>query len=285
MKLSWTLPLFALLLATGAGSSAASLMVACPEAVPAGEPFLVEIETDSPAENVRILWLDRELKTEWWWERGVSRCALLLGMGLPDRMSDEEPVLEVTVLGPGQERYAQAIRRLDKEYPEQHLEVSERFSELSPEVIERTERESAQIKQAMAADSPERRWHLPFARPVPGEPTSAFGLKRFINGEAKRSHSGLDLKAASGDSVFVCDSGRVILAGDHFYGGNSVYVDHGQGVVSMYFHLSKISVAEGQELKRGDLVGLAGDTGRVTGPHLHFGVSIFGQLVDPRLLL
>ena len=97
--------------------------------------------------------------------------------------------------------------------------------------------------------------------------------------------SGLDLKAPMGTPVHAAAAGEVILAADHYYAGRSVYLDHGGGVVSMYFHLSQIGVEDGQFVNRGDLVGLSGSSGRVTGPHLHFGVAVQGRLVDPEPLI
>lgn len=263
----------------------AELWVDYPSSVPAGEPFLVKIETDESVESFRVFWLDRELRPEWWWENGRSSTELLLGMGLPDRLESDRFTLIVELNKPGGiETHEYPVKRDAKFYPEQHLEVSKRFSELSKEDLARSSDESALVKQTLATLSP-RRWHLPFIQPVPGEETSVFGLRRFFNQEPKRSHGGLDLRAAEGDSVIACADGHVILTGDHFFAGKFVYIDHGQGVISMYFHLSAIEVESGQKIERGACIGRVGSTGRVTGPHLHWGVSILGQLVDPQLLL
>ena len=268
-----------------AATAVGELFVSCPDSVPAGEPFLVEIASDAPMESLSVTWLGRTLRPECRREEGQSRASVLLGMGLEDRLEGERHVLEVQAGGfPGEVR-ERRIHRVPKDYPVQHLVVEERYSKVSAADEARSERENAELRAAMARISPERRWRLPMARPVPGEPSSAFGLRRFFNGEAKRSHAGLDLRAAAGDSVLACEAGRVILVGDHFFAGRCVCVDHGQGVVSLYFHLSAVEVAVGQELRRGELIGKAGATGRVTGPHLHWGVSILGQYVDPLLLL
>ncbi|NNM51106.1 MAG: peptidoglycan DD-metalloendopeptidase family protein, partial [Pseudomonadales bacterium] len=114
---------------------------------------------------------------------------------------------------------------------------------------------------------------------------SAFGLKRFFNGEPRAPHSGLDLKAAEGAPVTAPAAGRVLMTQNLFFNGNTVMLDEGQGLVSMYCHLSQIAVHEGQQIKPGELLGYVGHTGRATGPHLHWSVSLNGVRIDPRLLL
>lgn len=126
-----------------------------------------------------------------------------------------------------------------------------------------------------------RMWRLPLVRPVQGKVLSVYGAQRILNGKPKNPHRGLDFRSPMGNPVKCVAAGRVILVGDHYYAGNSVYVDHGNGVVSMYFHLSEPMVKEGDEVKRGQTVGLTGMTGRATGPHLHFSLSVLGELVDP----
>lgn len=129
--------------------------------------------------------------------------------------------------------------------------------------------------------SAQRLWWLPFHHPVVGKTTSAYGLQRVLNGKPKNPHRGMDFRAPTGTAIEAVADGRVILAEPHYYAGNSMYIDHGNGVVSLYFHLNKFEVSKGEFVKRGQIIGRAGSTGRATGPHLHLSISVQGQLVDP----
>lgn len=179
----------------------------------------------------------------------------------------------------------QSIKRTIKKYEEQWLDVDRKYTSLKDYELKRHHREQKLIKAAFAHVATARTFHLPLLKPVEGRTSSTYGLRRFFNKIPKRPHSGWDIAAPSGTPIMACDDGLVVLAGDHFFAGNSVYIDHGQGVVSMYFHMSRISVAEGQAVVRGQVIGEVGATGRVTGPHLHWGISVLGELVDPSLLV
>jgi murein DD-endopeptidase MepM/ murein hydrolase activator NlpD len=126
---------------------------------------------------------------------------------------------------------------------------------------------------------------LSFIKPVVGPYSSPFGLKRFFNGEPRNPHSGIDIAAPSGTPIYAPAQGKVVLTGDFFFNGNVVYMDHGQGLISMFCHLSAIDVKPGDTLKQGELLGKVGATGRVTGPHLHWSVSLNNARIDPLILL
>ncbi len=260
----------------------AALQVDCPGTVPEGEPFLVAVSGEGTGEDLLLRWLDREIRPVAEPMGSGFRALALLGVGMREKLEADSYTLELEA---GGEILRKLILREDKAYPEQHLTVEKKYSELSEEDLARHRREKQATRSALGTISKGRSWALPLSRPVPGEKTSDFGLRRFFNEEPKNPHSGVDLRAADGDSVLACAAGRVILAGDHYFAGGSVYLDHGEGVISMYFHLSEILVKEGQALARGELLGRAGSTGRVTGPHLHWGLSLQGQLVDPMLLV
>ena len=121
--------------------------------------------------------------------------------------------------------------------------------------------------------------------PTTGPYSSAFGLKRFFNGQARNPHSGIDIAAPEGKDIVAPAGGTVVLTGDFFFNGNSVFIDHGQGLISMMCHMSRVDVKEGDVIKQGDLLGAVGKTGRATGPHLHWTVSLNNARVNPKLLL
>ncbi len=170
----------------------------------------------------------------------------------------------------------------DKAYTEQHLTIANpRMVNPAAEDLARIREESARMRAeylrfSAAADSP-----LPFVQPVDGPLSSSFGRRRVLNGERRSPHSGLDIAAPTGTPILNPAPGTVRITGDFYFNGNTVFVDHGQGLISMMCHLSRIDVQEGDRVERGAVLGLVGATGRVTGPHLHWSVSLNGSRVDP----
>jgi murein DD-endopeptidase MepM/ murein hydrolase activator NlpD len=172
-----------------------------------------------------------------------------------------------------------------KRYSEQQLKVSPRTVDLSPEDLARYERERAHQAVVIATFSQPLPQALRMQVPTPGRRSSSFGLRRVFNGQARSPHSGMDIAAGTGTPVLSPLPGRVIDTGDYFFNGNTVWLDHGGGLLSMVCHLSAIDVQLGDVLKAGERVGAVGATGRVTGPHLHWGVMLNRTMVDPALFL
>lgn len=172
-----------------------------------------------------------------------------------------------------------------KQYRTQALKVAPAMVNPSPENEARIAREAEKVRAALQTFSPDSPATLRLAQPVPGSRSSSFGLRRVFNGEARRPHSGMDIAAPAGTPIEAPLAGKVIDVGEYYFNGNNVMIDHGQGLVTMYCHLSKIRVEVGQEVKLGEVIGDVGATGRVTGPHLHWGVSLSGVMVDPALFL
>jgi len=172
-----------------------------------------------------------------------------------------------------------------KSFPEQRLTVESKFVNPPKFALTRIEREKKRLGAIYARRTPLPPPEEPFVKPVPGEPTSEFGTRRIFNGEPRAPHPGIDLHAAAGTRVLTAGPGRVALAANLYYSGGTVIVDHGGGLFTVYAHLSKIATKEGASVNAGDAVGLSGATGRVTGPHLHWGARVGQSIFDPRALL
>ena len=170
-------------------------------------------------------------------------------------------------------------------YPTTQLTVEEKYVELNPKDLARATRETKELEAIFSAVRNEILWDKPFTVPIPGGTGSNFGHRRVFNGEPRAPHAGADLRAAAGTPIHSTNRGHVVLAKNLFFTGNTVVVDHGLGVYSLYAHLSRIDVKPGTMVENGQLVGLAGATGRVTGPHLHWGIRAQGARVDPFTLV
>lgn len=212
--------------------------------------------------------------------------SLFAVVGIP--LSQKEPVLNLT-LKEGDLLDSISFEITDKHYPEQRISLqATQNNKITPSEAElaRYSREAAEQKAVYQSftSSPTHAWPN-FAWPIKGRISSPFGLKRFFNDQARDPHSGLDIAAPEGKAIAAPADGVVAQTGDYFFNGKTVLIDHGQGIVSMLCHLSQINVKQGQALKQGEVIGLVGQTGRATGPHLHYGVSINNARIDPLLVL
>ncbi|HEV2721667.1 MAG TPA: M23 family metallopeptidase, partial [Thermoanaerobaculia bacterium] len=168
-----------------------------------------------------------------------------------------------------------------QKFPTTPLNVEQRFVELNPADLARSSRESKEAGAIYERITTDIVPDEPFTVPIPGGVGKNFGERRIFNGEPRAPHSGADIHAAAGTPVHATNRGRVMLAKTLFFTGNTVIIDHGLGIVSLYAHLSRIDVKSGEIVKNGQLIGLVGATGRVTAPHLHWGMRVQGARVDP----
>jgi murein DD-endopeptidase MepM/ murein hydrolase activator NlpD len=207
--------------------------------------------------------------------------------GIPRDESPGDKDVELVVAGSDGKvaRHVFTLVVVPKKFPLQKITLPESKVTLGKADLARHHREQKAVKDAYALLRSEPLWRGSFERPVQGKVISPFGLRRLLNGKPRSSHSGLDLRAPLGGPVAASAGGVVILTGEHFFSGRSVYIDHGMGIVTMYFHLSEIKVESGEVVEAGQIIGLAGSTGRSTGPHLHWGVRVHQCMVDPLELL
>ena len=187
-------------------------------------------------------------------------------------------------LDEGEKKRTYSIRLQEKAYKKQYLTIKDK-RKVSPEKMDmqRINDESRRSREALARFSPQKFRSLSMMRPVDVNISDDFGKRRFFNNKPRRPHSGVDMAAPVGTPIVAPLAGRVVEMGEFFFNGNVIFIDHGLGLVSMYCHMHKFDVKKGQMLKQGEKIGEVGVTGRVTGPHLHWGVSLNGSMVDPRL--
>ncbi|HMN20765.1 MAG TPA: peptidoglycan DD-metalloendopeptidase family protein [Ottowia sp.] len=205
----------------------------------------------------------------------------LVGIALATRPGTRQ----IRVDGPDGRTRQLAYTVHDKHYAEQHLKVAPRTVDLAPADLARHERERAHQQQVIATFSAVPAGELAMRAPCPGRRSDSFGKRRFFNGQPRNPHSGMDIAAATGTPVAAPLAATVLDTGDYFFNGNTVWLDHGGGLLSMLCHLSRIDVAPGQRLPAGARVGAVGATGRVTGPHLHWTVVLNRASVNPALFL
>ena len=177
------------------------------------------------------------------------------------------------------------IRVVDKKYLTQHITVAPDQADLPPEQMARYERERAHLQQVLRTFTERNPASLALLQPVEGRRSGTFGLRRIVNGKPRSPHSGLDISAPEGTPIVATGSGQVLDVGDYLFLGRTVILDHGQGLLSLYAHLSAIDVTAGQIVGSGQPIGKVGATGRVTGPHLHFSVYLNAASVDPAIFL
>tara|TARA_E500000331_G_scaffold354138_1_gene406440 strand:+ start:1763 stop:2563 length:801 start_codon:yes stop_codon:yes gene_type:complete len=172
------------------------------------------------------------------------------------------------------------------EYETQHLTIKNRRQvNPLPEDLERIGGERKAMDSAFLHFDADSTPNTDFQSPVDGPRSSSFGLRRVLNGQPRNPHSGMDIAAPEGTPIVSPAAGIVVAMGNYFFNGNTILIDHGQGLVTMYCHLSSIDVELGNTVDAGELIGKVGQTGRVTGPHLHWGVSLNNARVDPALFL
>jgi murein DD-endopeptidase MepM/ murein hydrolase activator NlpD len=260
--------------------AAASTSVTFPESWEIGQGFVVALSSHTVFESPSVTWMNRvvSLDVEPGREGYVSYA--LLGSYVRDVKPGNYPLEFGFVQGDQLFRVQCTVSLKAKKYPEEHLKVDDKMVTPPKSQLARIQKEAKLTSAARGTMTEKRLWTTPPARPVPGIFTSSYGFRRVYNGVPKGYHAGTDFRAPVGASVKAPFAGRVVLTGNHYYAGGSVFIDSGNGVISLFFHLSQIAVKEGDLIAKGQIIGKSGATGRVTGPHLHYGLSLAGQYVD-----
>jgi len=267
-----------------ASLSADAVKILWPKALEAFQGDLVEVKVGGED----LVAVDGLLGKEriYFHSNSIGELSALVGIDVEAKPATVKLVLKATTAGGEQRRREIPLKIHAKAFHKESFNVPPSFDQMSPENLAEIRREQAAFAGAFANTAAKRFWSLPFLRPVPQEASaSSFGSRRIINGVPRAPHSGTDLSAPAGTEVAATNHGKVALVGNYFFAGGSIIIDHGGGLYSMYFHLSEFKVEEGAMVRRGDVVALSGGTGRVTGPHLHWGVRLNNTRVDPLTLL
>ncbi len=243
-----------------------------PRDVAPGDAFLVKVTGTEVSPMARV-----SLRgTDFRFFRCGNECALAVGAV---DMNDEPGNYAVRITLGHMTKHLK-LRVLRPDFPTQKLTLSRDKVFLSKKNLKRVRSEKRLLQSIFRKESIPL-WKGSFLMPLRNEISTAFGTRRVINEEVVSSHRGLDIRGKAGEPVLASNNGRVVLAQDLFYGGNTVVLDHGQGIYTLYMHLSEIRVKEGTFVSKGEPVGLVGSTGRSTGPHLHFGVKVKNISVNP----
>src|SRR6267378_3919511 len=256
-----------------------------------GMPVLLRVTTPKPVHTLSGNWLGHEIAFSF--DASHKSWFALAGASLETKPGAYPIQLHAETFagqsaGPpdGQAiSFEKKIRVERQRYPRVQLKVAGRYTAPSTEDQQQIEQDKKTKGQVFETVSPGREWKGSFAPPVSAEISDVFGVERVFNGSVQSTHQGLDFRVPSGTPVAAANSGRVILARPLFFEGNCVVIDHGQGLLTLYFHLSKFSVKEGDDVSKGQPIGLSGGTGRVTGPHLHLAVRWQGVYLNPQVLL
>lgn len=242
-----------------------------------GSAVQVKVPGEPHVKSVQVVWQKKSVPAI----HVDDAWATILGVDLDARAGRHTAEALLTMDDGHVDKREIAIDVVAKKFPTSALDVDEKFVQLSKADVARANRESKEAAAIYRHVTTDIVPDEAFTVPIPGETGRNFGERRIFNGQPRAPHSGADLRASAGTPVHATSRGRVVLAKNLFFTGNTVILDHGLGIYSLYAHLSRIDVKRDEIVKNGQLVGLAGATGRVTAPHLHWGMRVQGARVDP----
>ena len=273
--------LLALAAAPESWAATLDLRLEIPQRVARGDAFTARAVSLEPVQSITFQWRGKSHQVPARSEQGAYVAEMLLAVPV-----DEAKAAALSLEARAARSRAQGVVSLySKDRPVQKLNVDPKYVDPPAHEMERIKADREKVRAATAVFNTEQGWRLPLLRPVPGSVSSLYGLKRVFNGQPRSVHKGLDLRGAEGTPIAAAADGVVVLADNLYYSGNAVYLDHGLGVFTAYLHMSQSHVRPGQQVRRGETIGLVGATGRVTGPHLHLSMLVQGVPVDPQPLM
>jgi murein DD-endopeptidase MepM/ murein hydrolase activator NlpD len=264
-------------LATAALPVQCNTILDAPDKVFIGQPFAARIVLPEGASSVKVAWLGKEAPVK----LTGNKAFVLLGSDIKGGKAGTKTLLLRFKLEDSEYSIKKEIKAENKKYPAERLKVAPKMVTPPKEVSSRIRLESERSRKAIQTVSAGAAPRLPLVRPVPGIILSVYGKSRYFNNEFRGRHGGLDFRAPMGTPIKAVADGRVVETGDFWFAGKCVFIDHGAGLVSFYCHMSKVNVRPGLEVKAGEVIGLTGKSGRVTGPHLHMSLSWRGMFFDP----
>lgn len=248
-----------------------------------GSPVLFTVWVPQTVRSLQGTWLEHQITFR---KDSACRCwYAMAGVDLATKPGPYSLELERTDATGTKSTFSQPVQIGEAQYPSTTITVAPEYVEPPKETLARIEQEQTIKKQAFSETSPASEWKGAFLPPAQAKTSGVFGSARLYNGVKRNQHTGLDFRVASGTPIHASNSGKVLLARSLYFEGNCVAIDHGQGLITIYMHLSKFKVAEDETVKKGQIIGLSGGTGRATAPHLHFAVRWQGAYVNPATLL
>jgi murein DD-endopeptidase MepM/ murein hydrolase activator NlpD len=274
-----TLALAALWILAGVAFGAAHPNVSATKPIEVLQGEIAELQIPSHGLSTVAGRLGKEIIP--FYRKGDAAYAAVVGIDLEAKPGTVKVIVKDITDAGAHHEIAIALRIKPKLFKKESFSVAAEFDSFTQEVLERIRKEQDEFSRVFATSAPQRLWEGAFVPPVSAEISSPFGYRRVINGTPRAPHTGTDLRVPTGTEVRASNHGKVVLLGDFFFSGRSVILDHGGGLYTMYFHLSEFCVEEGATVVKGDVIGLSGMTGRVTGPHLHWGARLNNARIDP----
>jgi murein DD-endopeptidase MepM/ murein hydrolase activator NlpD len=248
-----------------------------------GGPVLFQVSPPMPLQSLTGSWLGHDIHFDY--DPASKNWYGLGGASLKTHPGTYSLTLKANTVHGTKVSFERQVSLRRGRYPSVSVTVAKQYTEPSPEQLQEIKQDSAIKQESFERISPDRQWSGPFRAPVSASISDGFGTRRTFNGKVQSMHQGLDYAVPRGTSVSALNSATVLLARPLFFEGNCVVLDHGQGLLTLYLHLSEIKVKEGEHVEPGQQIGLSGGTGRATGPHLHIAVRWQGVYLNPATLL